>query len=798
MGLFSKSKYDSKTTRLMAYQRRRRRARLIGLICFSFFMLAVLAALSVAGYVYYHFSKDLPDYTAIRDYRPNLITRVYAHDGRLIGEFYAEKRIEVPYSRLPWHLIAAFVAAEDARFFEHPGVDLFSIIRAFIRNLQAGEIVQGGSTITQQVVKSIMLTSEKSYSRKIREAILAYRIDNYLTKEQILTLYLNYIYLGHGAYGVEAAAQEYFGKHVEDLNLAECALLAGLPKAPSRYSPYLNPLRAKERQAYVLNRMVKAGFVRPEEARQALNEPLTLKSLRQDRYEEAGYYAEYVRQYLERKYGRDPLYKAGFRVYTPADVDLHRAAKEAINQGLEALYRRHGYRGPLKRLQPEAWQAFWAAQQQKFREHPPRPGQLQEAVVIRTESRERNVTVRFGDEYGIVVKSTPTVAKTGVAEAASRYLSRLQKGDVIQVRLVGKESGRAHWLVSFDPDPMAQAALVCMENRTGKVRVLLGGKDFSDSPFNRAVQARRQPGSSFKPIIYAAAVEKGYGPSSILLDAPLSLPGGKQGQLWTPKNYDGTFCGPIPLATALARSRNIPAVRLLISIGLPQVMKVAKQLGIESEIYPNYSSALGSSEVTLLELTRAYSVFANQGQLMAPIFIERLEDRDGRILEEHQPHGHLALNPRTAQIMTELLLGVVQRGTGRRVLALKRPIAGKTGTTNDCRDAWFIGFTPSLITGVWVGRDDNRSLGARETGSQAAAPIFIAFMREALKNQSVEEFPDLPAASYARSRTPLSDYDDEVSVNEEEESGRGYRLEERRDTLRRSATQSFFKRDMAE
>ncbi|MBW1917664.1 MAG: transglycosylase domain-containing protein, partial [Deltaproteobacteria bacterium] len=411
MSIFSKRKYDTKTTRLRAYERRRRRGRILGWIFLSFFLVVVLGAAGLAGYVYYHFSKDLPDYTAIRDFRPHLITRVYARDGRVIGEFYAERRIEVPYSRLPWHLVAAFVAAEDARFFEHPGVDFFGIVRAFIRNLQAGEIVQGGSTITQQIVKSILLTPEKSYSRKIREAILAYRIDNYLTKEQILTLYLNHIYLGHGAYGVEAAAQEYFGKHVEDLNLAECAMLAGLPKAPSRYSPYLNPFRAKERQIYVLNRMVEAGFIRPDESRQALNQALILKSLRHNRCEETGYYAEYVRQYLENKYGRDPLYQAGFQVYTPADVDLHRAAKAAIDQGLDALFKRHGYRGPLKHLTTQECESFWARQDQKFHKHPPRQGRLQTAVVVQTGHGDRGLMVRFGNKYGLVVTGNTLEAK---------------------------------------------------------------------------------------------------------------------------------------------------------------------------------------------------------------------------------------------------------------------------------------------------------------------------------------------------------------------------------------------------
>jgi len=757
--------------------------RLLGRVFFVLTLLALLGGAGAVAFVYYHFSRDLPDYTSLKDFRPNLITQIFARDGQLMGEFYAEKRIEVPYSRLPRQLIAAFVAAEDARFFDHPGVDLFGITRAFIQNLRAGEIVQGGSTITQQVVKSILLTSEKSFARKVKEAILAYRIDNYLAKEEILNLYLNHIYLGSGAYGVEAAAQEYFGKHVEDLNLAECAMLAGLPKAPTRYSPTINPVRAKERQAYVLGRMAEAGFVSQAEASRALNHPLSFKASRQNRLDDlTGYYCEHVRQYLEEKYGRDPLYKAGFRVYTPADVELHRAAKAAIHQGLDSLYRRHGFRGPLKHLKPPEIEAYSRQMEQRLTKYPPQTGHLQTAVVVLPAKSAKGPVVRFGNNYGTLVKAADG--------GAAGIVARLRTGDVIQVRLLRREAGH-QWQVSIDPDPMAQAALVYMENRSGKVRVLMGGKDFKDSVFNRATQAKRQPGSAFKPIIYAAAVEKGYGPNSTLMDEPLSLPGGKRGQLWSPKNYDNTFSGPISLATALARSRNVPTVRLLMSVGLPPVINLAKQLGISTEIYPNYSSALGASEVTLFDLTRAYTVFPNNGKLVTPIVIERLEDRDGRILEQHRPQSRPVLSQRTAQIMTELLLGVVQRGTGTRVMVLKRPIGGKTGTTNRTRDAWFVGFTPSVTAGVWVGMDDERTLGGKETGSQAAAPIFIEFMKEALKNQPVEEFPEAPSGAYVAGEG-YEGVDDEASEDEDEEEP------EERQQVRRGQERSFFKRDLEE
>ncbi|MBI4643769.1 MAG: PBP1A family penicillin-binding protein, partial [Deltaproteobacteria bacterium] len=682
MGLFKSS-----PDRLEKYHQRRRWARRLTWVLYGLFFTCLLAGAGVGGYIYYHFIRDLPDFTSIKEFRPPVITQIFARDGRLIGEFFAEKRIEVPYSRLPRHLVLAFVAAEDARFFEHPGVDISGIIRAFIRNLEAGEVVQGGSTITQQVVKRIMLTSEKSFARKIREAVLAYRIDNYLTKEEILTLYLNHIFLGHGAYGVEAAAQEFFSKHVEDLTLAESALLAGIPKAPSRYSPYLNPQRAKERQAYVLKRMAEVGFITKDAAVAALRQPLKMKPYRPDWIKECGYYTEYVRTLLENRFGREQVFNLGLKVYTPADVSLHLAAQEAVNQGIAGLIQRNGYRGPLRHLKGKGLTAFQERQIRYYRKYPPRKRQLATVLISQRDRRTRVLTFRMGDHQGVIAEEAGDKGRTGSLMAA------LQPGDVVQVRLVNKDRRQGKWTANLVSAPMVQAALLSMELKTGKVRAMLGGKDYGDSTFNRAVQARRQPGSAFKPIIYAAAVDKGFRPDSVLQDAPISLPGGKRGQAWEPQNYDHTFSGPISLATAIARSRNVPTVRLMMAIGVPSTLKMAKTLGIASPIFPNYASALGASEVTLLELTRAYSVFPNQGSLVDPAFIDRIEDRDGRVLWEYRPQRRQVISSHTANTMTQLLLGVVQRGTATRVQALGRPIGGKTGTTNKTRDAWFIGFT---------------------------------------------------------------------------------------------------------
>ncbi len=745
------------------FHSRRRWAKRLGWIIYGLLFTGLLALLGAAGFIYYSYIKDLPDFTAIKQYRPPVVTTIYARDGRPMGEFYAERRIEVPYSRLPSHLILAFVSAEDARFFEHPGVDLFGIVRAFIRNVEAGEIVQGGSTITQQVVKRIMLSSEKSYARKIKEAVLAYRIDNYLTKEEILTLYLNHIFLGRGAYGVEAAAQEFFSKHVEDLTLAESALLAGIPKAPSRYSPYLNPQKAKERQAYVLKRMAEVGFISKEDASKALRQPIKLKPSRSDWIKECGYFTEHVRSLLEDRFGKEQVMSLGLKVYTTADVDLHRVAQKAIRDGMEALVKRNGYRGPLNHLNKKEMAAFQERKFRYFKKYPPRKGILVTALVVQGDKKGQRVQIRFGQHSGMLV---PPASDQTSEDRYRVRLSSFRPGDVLLVRLVNQDRQKS-WTATLEPAPMVQGALFSMEFKTGKVRAMMGGKEFTDSTFNRAVQAHRQPGSAFKPIIYAAAIERGYGPNSILIDEPLSLPGGRRGELWSPQNYDHSFTGPIPLSTALARSRNIPAVRMMMALGVPAIVKMAKTLGISSPIYPNYASALGASEVTLLELTRAYSVFPNRGYLVEPVFIDRIEDRDGRVLFEAKPRRYVVIKPESADIMTNLLLGVVQRGTGTRVRVLQRPVGGKTGTTNKTRDAWFLGFTPSLITGVWVGMDDERSLGPKETGSQAAAPIFIAYMQEALKNQPVEQFPDAVKAPSGRGDPDL-EYDDEEAVDEEE------------------------------
>jgi len=607
-----------------------------------FYPLVVISIL-VSGFVgtYLYFTVDLPKISSLKDYEPPIVTQVFSSNGQLIGEFFSEHRIVVPLSQIPQTLMNAFIAAEDSRFYGHPGVDFLSVVRAVFKNIEAGALVQGGSTITQQVTRSLLLTPEKSFERKIKEAILAYRIDKSLTKDQILHIYLNQIYLGNGAYGVETAAQAYFGKHVQELNLAECALLAGLPRAPSRYSPIKHPHRAKARQLYALNRMIAEGYISVRDAEQAFQMPLNIKPKSQEDMTSAPYFIEYIRQYLEEKYGEDMVYKGGLRVYTTLDTAMQEIAQNVVVSGLLAI-----------------------------------------------EERQKN-----------------------------------------------EES-----IESADVESPLQGALICIKAKTGHIKAMVGGRDFGISQFNRAIQSKRQPGSAFKPVIYAAAIDKGYTPTTIIIDAPIAYTGVEEEELWKPRNYDEEFQGPTLFRTALIQSRNVVTIKILRDIGIDYVVDYAKNMGINFHLNRDLSLALGTSGVSLLELTSAYAVFANQGVRCEPIFVTMVLDRYGDILEVNRPQTKKVIGEDTAFIMTKLLEGVVREGTGWRVRALSRPAAGKTGTTNDLTDAWFIGYTPSLVTGVWVGFDGMRSLGEHETGSRAASPIWLEFMEKVLKDKSMEDF----------------------------------------------------------
>ena len=597
-------------------------------------VLFVGAALAGSSVVYYVLLRELPSISALKDYRPSITTRVYADNNELIDEFFLEDRKVIQYEEIPKILIQAFIAAEDARFFQHKGFDMQSMSRAFFKNLEAGRIVQGGSTITQQVAKTLYLSPEKSYMRKIKEALLAYKIDRYLTKEEIITLYLNHIYLGHGTYGVEAASQGYFGKSAQNISLPEAAMLAGLPKAPSHYSPYLHPERAYQRQAYVLNRMMEDGYITQQEKDRALSKVIKLRSIKpKDKI--APYFIENIRRYIQEKYGSDVLYKEGLEVYTTLNIQMQKAASEAVERGLKEMEERQRY------------------------------------------------------EKGLV-----------------------------------------------------QGALLAMDAKTGAIRAMVGGRDFQRSEFNRATQSRRQPGSAFKPLIYTAAFDKGMTPATVIVDEPIFYPDPQQPDgIWKPKNFDEKFWGPTTLHNALIHSRNIITIKVLEEIGVDYAASYASNMGISSPITRNLSLALGTSGVTLQELVQAYGVLANEGKKVQPYFIQKIVDRTGHIFEETQPKVEQVIDQRIAFMSSYVMQDVVESGTGQRVRKVGRPVAGKTGTTDDTRDAWFLGFTPSLVAGVWVGFDQERPMGRQEVGGRAAAPIWLYFAEQTLRETPVEVFP---------------------------------------------------------
>ena len=604
---------------------------------FNIFLIAIVFVLivMVAGVLgYYAFTMDLPGIDALKDYRPSISSRVYDDKNELIDEFFLEDRKLVRIAEVPKVVIQAFVAAEDSRFFEHKGFDVQSIFRAVFKNIEAGHIIQGGSTITQQVAKMMYLSPEKKYNRKFKEAILAYKIDKYLSKQEILNLYLNQIYLGHGTYGVESASLGYFGKSAKELRLHEAALLAGMPKAPTNYSPFLHYEKAKQRQYYVLTRMMEDGYISKEEMEKAYAAPLNLRPIR-PKDKMAAYFVENVRRYVQEKYGADVLYKEGLSIYTTLDMNIQKYAGEAMERGLKELEERNKY------------------------------------------------------EPGLV-----------------------------------------------------QGALYCMDVKTGAIRAMVGGRDFNKSEFNRATQSRRQPGSAFKPIIYTAAFDKGMTPATVIVDSPIAVEDPSQeGGVWRPRNFDGKFMGPITMRTALVLSRNVVTVKILQEIGVDYAVSYAMNMGITSPLVTTLSLALGVSGVTLEELVKAYDVLINEGKKVTPYFIKKIVDRTGNVFEETSVQSEQVIDPRIAFLTTYVMQDVVRSGTGTRVRSIARPVAAKTGTTNDNRDAWFIGATPSLIAGVWVGFDQEASLGAQEVGGRTAAPIWLYFMEKTLGQAPVESFP---------------------------------------------------------
>lgn len=690
--------------------------------------LFVVGTGSVAGWVVYReISANLPPVDKLLRYQLPVATRVYAADGTLLGEFYTEKRYLVPIAKIPDVVRHAFISAEDSNFYQHKGVDVLGIARAAIANFTAGSVVQGGSTITQQVVKSLLLTPERSYERKMKEILLSLRLERQLTKDEILYLYLNLIYLGNGAYGVGAAAQEYFGKDVADLDLAEAALLAGLPQAPSRYSPVRHWDRAKYRQRYVLERMARERYVTWEQSEQALKQEvvLTRHDISAPTYVAAPYFVEHVRRLLEERYGGTAPYQAGLNVYTTVDLPTQKAAEEALRSNLDTIDAGRTRARPLRRLSNAEAERFIASAKNTRDTDEPQTGRSYQALVLAMEKNSARVQVnRF---TGVLIPTKDHPLPTGLA-----------KNDVIAVR---RHPSKAGGTIQFalDSDPQLEGALLSVELPSGHVKALVGGYDYERSQFNRVMQALRQPGSSFKPFVYSAALDRGYTPASIIVDEPITLSGG--GRAWMPQNYDEKFIGPTTLRNALAHSRNVVTVKLAQSMGLNYLINYLPRFGFSRPFAKNLSISLGTAEVTLFDLVRAYTPFAAGGRRIDPQFITKITDPHGKVLEEFTAASEPVITPETAYLVTSMLESVIERGTGKKVAALGRPVAGKTGTTNDMHDAWFVGYTPELVTGVWVGYDSERSLGKKQTGGRVAAPIFLSFMEQALGTAPVLDFP---------------------------------------------------------
>jgi penicillin-binding protein 1A len=700
---------------------------------------AIIAALFVASAllgtlsgVLFAYSDDLPRVSALDDYTPHTITRVLGKNGGLVGEFAVERRSVLRYEEIPLQLRQAVLAAEDSGFFSHFGLSPTGILRAAITNLRARRLAGGASTLTQQLARKLFLTDEKTWERKVKEQILTLQIEKRYTKEEIFTLYCNQMYFGHGAYGVEAASQVYFGKHAKDLVLEESALIAGILQGNARQSPYVNPQAALRRRNYTLGRMADEGFITREESDAAIAKPIVTRGDPSQTPTVAPYFVEEVRKYLEAKYGAKALYESGLTVQTPLDVDLQRAANRAIDRGLRRIDKRRGvFRKPARNVTDEKHAVDTFRHERWLR--PMVEGDIVPAVVTSVDPTGA-VHVRMG-----TLRAELTRAATQWARRPPADLVKV--GDLVEVDLTKLDGAKNTATVTLEQPPLIEGALVAIENRTGHVISMVGGFSFARSKFNRATQAYRQMGSTFKPLLYTAAIDRGLTPTTVLVDEPTQFDAGPDQPPYAPGNYDRKFMGAMTLRHALELSRNVPAVKVMDMLGPAQVVAYAKKFGFPGDFRPFLSTALGAQEATLIELTSAYSAFPNHGIRMSPHSVLSIVDREGARLEESQPSPRDAIRADTAYVMTSLLRGVVQRGTGVAAKALDWPLAGKTGTVDDYTDAWFIGFDPNLTVGVWVGYDEKKPIGPNETGTTAALPIWMDFMRAYLDLLADRENP---------------------------------------------------------
>jgi penicillin-binding protein 1A len=791
----------------------------------------ILLITAVALGVYIYFAQDLPEITDLEDYKPEVISEVFASDGTKIGEFWTECRIFTPYDEIPDRVKQAFIDSEDARFFEHSGVDMRSIARAFVANLKAGTIKQGGSTITQQITRSLLLSREKKISRKAKEAILATRLERHLSKRQILTLYLNQIFLGNRAYGIAAAARNYYHMPLDELSLGQIALLAGLPTAPTNFSPINNPKIARQKQLHVLGRMMEEDHITSDEAKHAADESFTIYIAGIDKTfndRNAAYFVEYVRRIVKERYGDDVLYHKGLKIYSTVDLPMQTIGTQKVRRAIEALDRRHGWKGPVEKIGVDEiseqaaliTRSIWKRQSGGIILWPPKndktitlqlePNKPYRAIVLGFEGTDTSIIV--GNIRGKIkqehIKWARPYSTKHLGQPDGNYIKKPQKifsvGDMILVRIL-KDGNFA-----LTQEPTIQAALLAIDPHTGFVKTMVGGYDFDKSEFNRSTQAMRQPGSAFKPFVYAAALDKGYTYGTEILDEPVVYQVGRH-EFWSPKNYGSKFKGVVPLSNALRFSRNIPTVKVTFDIGTHYLTGFVRKMGITSPLEKYLSMSLGANAVYLDEMVQAYTVFVNEGKLTPVIAITKILDSNGHTIEDIHvnpanqsdiispllakpvpgvedepvrsaldtrgvdeedlnielfkrgtkdikkddlvlteleiktlygkdiPDGHV-ITPQTAYLMTNLLKGVVEGGTGSKVRELKKPVGGKTGTTNNETDVWFIGFVPDLVTGVWIGFDELRPIGKRITGGNTAAPLFLDFMKSATEGWEAKDF----------------------------------------------------------
>ena len=707
----------------------------------SFFLLISIFVLGIL----WNFSNNIPDYKFLKNYKPPVSSKVYSGNGDLVADFSTEKRVFVPYSSIPQNVINAFLSAEDKNFFSHPGVDAKGVLRATINNIQnilTSKRLEGASTITQQVAKNFLLTNEVSLKRKIKEAILAFRIERALTKERIIELYLNQIYLGSGAYGVAAASLEYFDKSIKELNYEEAALLAALPKAPSKYNPYKNIELAKFRRNLVLKNLLENDFIDKKKYEILKNKEIFLKKNKKIFLEDAQFYIEDVRKNIIEKLSYEKVYKQGFNINTPINLELQKIATDVLRKGLISYDKRKGWHGVLENKKNDS---NWS---KDLNNH-----QLEKSlnwkIAIIKKIRQFSVEIELSN------KSDGIIEYKDVSWTKKEFNDLFKVGDLIYVQNIRDNK------YAIKQIPRINGGIVVMDPYTGRVLALSGGFSFKNSEFNRATQALRQPGSAFKPFVYALALENNYTPSSLILDAPLVLDQGSDLKMWKPENYGKKFYGPSTLRIGLEKSRNLMTVRIAQNLGISKITNFSKQLGIYDNPEELLSLSLGSAETTLLKLTSAYCAFVNGGKLVEPIIIDRVQDSEGNTIVNNEKRlckncdqisftskdypiiddqYKQVFSPQTAYQITSLLEGAVQRGTGKKLKKLKLNLAGKTGTTNDNTDTWFIGYTSNLVIGVYVGMDNPKPLGKFETGAKVALPVFEDFVKKAIKKSDARPF----------------------------------------------------------